>query len=310
MRRREFLSLVGANSVAAVLATNAMAKTTLETLREKKELTVGDLQQYLRSLYEIKGPSCDQIILGSAETKIKKIGTAWMGYWRTCRKAVEAGVNVLVVHEPTFYTHWDLHAQKADVRVAKTAEAAYENLVAKKRTWIDEQSLNIVRCHDVLDSAAEFGIPYALGQTLGFANSDIVRSKRFYNVYRIDPKPAKEVAEHIARRLKPLRQPGVAFYGDENRRVATVGIGTGCICDPMRFADIQADLRVAIDDTVRTWIQTTYAEDSGDPLVVVNHGSSEEPSMKALQGHLSTVFPHIPCVHLGDGCSYRWIAAT
>jgi putative NIF3 family GTP cyclohydrolase 1 type 2 len=307
MRRRDFLYVVGANSVAAVLAGSAPGKEAIEALRRKKDLTVGDLHGYLRSLYEVKEPSCDRIIVGDLAHKISKVGTAWMGSWRTCREAVAVGVDTLVVHEPTFYAHWDEIATDPLVSPHKTARVAYERLAAAKRKWIEEHGLSIIRCHDVLDRVGGFGIPFALGQTLGFANDDVVRSRLFYNVYRIEPAAAREVARRIAQRLAPLGQPGVAFCGDENRRVGTVAVGTGCICNPVEFADIEADLRIAIDDAVHTWVQTAYAEDSGDPLVVINHGTSEEPGMKALAGHLSEAFPRLPCVHLGKGCGYRWI---
>ncbi|MBN1589908.1 MAG: Nif3-like dinuclear metal center hexameric protein [Pirellulales bacterium] len=309
MRRRDFLYLVGANSVAAVMATDTLAKTTLETLREKKQITAGDLQDYLRSLYEVKEPSCDHIIVGKPENKVSKVGTAWMGYWRICRKAVDAGVDTLVVHEPTFYSHWDLGDKTAQYRANKVSEAAYEKLIAEKKKWIEDHGLTIIRSHDVMDRVGKFGMPFALGQTLGFSDDDIVRSRLFYNVYGIDPTPAKKVAQRIADHLKPLGQPGVAFYGDPGRPIKTVGVGTGCICDPIQFAPMNPDLFIAIDDKVRTWIQTTYAEDSGHPLVVINHGTSEECGMKALNGHLSQAFPNLECVHVGDGCSYKWIAA-
>ena len=48
-------------------------------------------------------------------------------------------------------------------------------------------------------------------------------------------------------------------------RFPTVGIGTGCICDPMEFADLKPDIFIAIDDVVRTWTQTTFAADTGQP---------------------------------------------
>jgi putative NIF3 family GTP cyclohydrolase 1 type 2 len=272
-------------------------------------MSAGDLQRYLRSLYKIEEPSCDQIIVGREENRVSKIGTAWMGYWRTCRKAVEMGVDALVVHEPTFYSHWDLGAKTARYRKNKAAEGAYEKLIAEKRAWIEDHGLTVIRCHDVLDRVGEFGIPFALGETLGFSEEKIVRSQLCYNVYAVEPKPAGDVAREIARRLKPLGQPGVAFYGDEDRSVTSVGVGTGCICDPIQYASLNPDLYIAIDDKVNTWIQTTYAEDSGHPLVVINHGTSEESGMKALAGHLSEALPDVPVEHVGDGCSYKWFAA-
>jgi hypothetical protein len=48
---------------------------------------------------------------------------------------------------------------------------------------------------------------------LGFRKDDIIRSKPYYNVYRIEPKPAMEVARSIAARLASIRQPVVAFFG-------------------------------------------------------------------------------------------------
>ncbi|MCK4879970.1 MAG: hypothetical protein KAS82_04890 [Bacteroidales bacterium] len=116
----------------------------------------------------------------------------------------------------------------------------------------------------------EYGIPFAFGRALGFNDSDLLRSRTYYNVYRVETQPAIDVARRIASKLKFVGQPGIAFYGDENYPVKTVGLGTGCICDPLQFMDLNMDLAIAIDDTVHTWTQTTFAEDTGRPLVVVN----------------------------------------
>ena len=118
---------------------------------------------------------------------------------------------------------------------------------------------------------------------------------------------AWNVARNIANSLMVLNQPGVAFYGDKDRSVSSVGLGTGCICDPMAYQDLNPDLSIAIDDVVRTWTQTTYAEDSGDPLVVINHGTSEEMGMRILNQHLTQNIPQVEFLHLNQGCTYRWI---
>ena len=153
----------------------------------------------------------------------------------------------------------------------------------------------------------EWGIPFALGDGLGFSNEDIVRSKTYVNVYKIDPSPAIKVAQKIAASLKLVDQPGVAFYGDENYEVKTIGLGTGCICDPMLYSELEPDLFIAIDDTIRTWIQSTYAEDTGQPLIVINHGTSEEFGVRSLNNHLKNKFPDYEVIHLDQGCGYRWI---
>ena len=167
----------------------------------------------------------------------------------------------------------------------------------------------VIRCHDVLDKIEGYGIPFAFGRALGFHDSDIVRSKTYYNVYKIEERPAIDVARQIASKLSKVGQPGVAFYGDEDFPVKTVGLGTGCICNPMEFMDLEMDLAIAIDDSVNTWTQTTFAEDTGQPLIVVNHGSTEEFGMNELSVQLNAALTSYETIHFKQGCSYRWVSA-
>ena len=303
MERREFIRMTGAGS-AGVLMTSAG----FTTKKRISGLTVKDINHYLRSLIEVREPSVDRIVIGNPDMEVKKIGTAWMPYWKTLKSAHERGVNVMVVHEPAFYTHWDLDADTWDYYDAPTpARENYFDLRDKKKAWLEDKHMAIIRCHDVLDKIPEWGIPFAFGQAMGFENKDIIRSKTYYNIYGIETKPAIEVAREIAGKLKSLNQPGVAFYGDENRPVSSVGLGTGCISDPLDYAELEPDMYISIDDAVQTWTQTTYAEDSGKPLVVVNHGTSEEAGARSLNRHLKTVYPDIDVIHFNEGCTYRFI---
>lgn len=273
-------------------------------------MTASELNAYLRSLIEVDEPSVDKVIVGDPETKISKIGTAWMPYWDTLKEARDKGVNTMVVHEPTFYTHRDLEETQWDYLSAPSpGKEIYLEQVAVKKRWIEENGMVVIRCHDVLDKIEGYGIPFAFGKALGFRESDIVRSKPYYNVYEIDPLPAIEVARYIASRLSHVGQPGVAFYGDENYPVKTVGLGTGCICNPLEFMELEMDLAIAIDDSINTWTQTTFAKDSGRPLVVVNHGTTEEFGMKELSVQLNKVLPNYETFHFKQGCTYKWITA-
>ncbi len=272
------------------------------------DISATDVQKFLISLVKLGPETVDRFIIGDPGTKIKKIGTCWMPYWETCKKAVESGVNLLVVHEPTFYTHWDLEEDKEDYfQAPEFAKKQYLDLVAEKKKWILENGLVIIRNHDTMDALKDRGIPFALGQFLGYSNADIIRSQTYYNVYRIDKQPAAQAASSIARKLKETGQPGVAFYGDPDWPVSSVGVGTGCICDPIYFADLEPDIFIAIDDVVRTWTQTAFARDSGRPLIVINHGTSEEMGMRMLNRIIKEKFPDIETIHFNEGCTYKWI---
>ncbi|RLD66164.1 MAG: NGG1p interacting factor NIF3 [Bacteroidetes bacterium] len=305
MKRRDFIintSLISLGSLSLGLHANSP---------QRDIHTAADMQDYLRGLHEVGEPSVDRIVIGNPLTKISKVGTCWQPYFSTLRKAKEQEINLMIVHEPTFYAHWDLDGKdEMFVSTPSPAKEKYVEAVENKKRWIEENEMVIIRSHDVPDILKGFGIPFALGLALGYENKDIVRSKDYYNVYQVAPDSAWNVAQNIANKLMVLNQPGVAFYGDQDRMVSTVGLGTGCICDPTQYQELNPDLVIAIDDTVRTWTQTSYAEDTGDPLVVINHGTAEEMGMRLLNQHLSQNIPDIEFIHLNQGCTYRWIPGT
>jgi len=305
MNRRDFIRKGGSAGLGMGLIPAGFF-----SLNRAESMTARELNSYLRELVPVEEPSVDKIIIGDPGTVIRKIGTAWMPYWDTLKRAHARGVNTMVVHEPTFYTHRDLEETAWDWHAAPPAgKEMYTRQVEAKKAWILENEMVVIRCHDVLDKIKGYGIPYAFGRGLGFQDTEIAHSRPYYNVYRTEPQPAGELAQVIASRLKEVGQPGIAFYGDPGYQVRSVGVGTGCICDPMHYMELEMDLAIAIDDSISTWIQTTYAEDTGRPLVVVNHGTSEEFGMREFSARLNSSLEFQEVVHFPQGCTYRWVTA-
>ncbi len=305
--RKDFIRL--ATLTGGYLASSGVTRSEeSSSAADTAPISAAGLQKFLISQTKLGPKTVDRFIIGNPDTVIKKVGTCWMSDWKTCRKAVEAGVNVLVTHEPTFYTHWDLDEKTADYYGAPDyTKQLYLQQVKKKKDWINSHELVIIRNHDTMDALKDSGIPFALGQFLGFSNSDIISSRTYFNVYRVDSQTAAGFAGSLAHKLSEIGQPGVAFYGDPDRIITSIGLGTGCICDPMEFADLKPDLFISIDDTVRTWTQTAYASDTGDPLIVINHGTSEEMGMRMLNKIIKEKFPGIETIHFNQGCTYKWI---
>ncbi len=315
MRRRRFIGLAGAASASALLGGSGTASYGGAPIDARaaaaKPLLAKDVAAFLRSLAEVEEPSVDRIVIGDPETVVTNIGTAWLPYGDTCRQAARDGVNLLVVHEPTFYTHWDLDEKSPDLFAASAAgKEAYTKATGVKKDWIRNNKMVVIRCHDVEDKVGGFGIPHAFGRLLGFRSDDVIRSKPYYNVYRTEPRPAIEVARMIAGKMAEVRQPGIAFYGDRNRIVDSVGVGTGCYSDPIEFMDLAPALFVSIDDVIRTWTQTVYARDTGHPLVVVNHGATEEAGVRGLSEFLKEHYPERQVIHYAQGCGYEWVTGA
>jgi putative NIF3 family GTP cyclohydrolase 1 type 2 len=273
-------------------------------------MTARDLNEWLRSLHAVPEPSVDRIIAGDGAIVVRGIAVVWMPTWASLRDAHANGLNVVVAHEPTFYSHYDL--DRWDDTFAKppaAARAAIESTQDAKRRWIKENNMAVIRCHDVLD-AMPGGVVDSFAAALGFSTADYLSAPPHYRVIRLaQPAPAAEVARRLADAFGPLGQPGVAFYGDPNRGVTTLGLGTGFGCDPWRFVELGAEMAVTIDDRIKTWIEGEWAEDSGYPIVVIHHGTSEEWGVRRLAQIIAGKFPELPVQLLPQGCTFRWIPA-
>jgi len=279
--------------------------------KQKEIITAADLQQYLLSISPKLESSSARIIIGNPETRIKKVGTAWTPYVNTLAKAVKQGINVLVVYAPTFYMDEDPEEfEKLDFRyfnsMQSPARENYTTALLTKKKWIERNELVIIRCHHLLNLK---NIPVGFAEILGCRDEDIVSSKDYYYVYKVEKDTALNISSKIALNLKELNQPGVAFYGDPNRTVSTIGIGTGEMCDPRSYSELNPDLCIGVDDTIWTWLQTSYAEDTGNPLIVINQGTSEEMGVRLLNEHLSKHIPSLEFLHMNQGCDYKWVIA-
>jgi hypothetical protein len=160
MKREHFIksTVLTAIGITSTLNSTALKYLITPNRGDSKIETAGELNAFLRSLVEVDEPSVDRIVIGDPETEIKKIGTCWLPGWNTLKLAAQQGVNVMVVHEPTFYTHWDLDDTTNDFyRAPDPARKQYIELLEKKKKWILDNGMVIIRCHDVLDKIGRSG---------------------------------------------------------------------------------------------------------------------------------------------------------
>jgi putative NIF3 family GTP cyclohydrolase 1 type 2 len=277
-------------------------------------MTALELHRWLRALHAVSEPSVDRVVVGEAETIVRGVAVVWMPTWAALREAAARGANVVIAHEPTFYTHHDLmgfDAAWAELP-AKAREAVSVTCEAKRR-WIEEHGMVVIRCHDVLD-AMPGGVVDALVKELargmGFAAGGLSEPAPRYRVVRLtEPTQAGEVAKKMAAAFGKIGQPGVAFYGDAERVVRSLGLGTGYGNDPWKHFSHGAEMALAVDDRIKSWTEPVWAEDAGYPMVVVNHGTSEEWGVRRLAEIVAAAHPGLRVELIAQGCGYRWISA-
>lgn len=242
----------------------------------------------------------DRVIAGDPNQDVNGVAVCWMPYSSTLREAASLGVNTIVAHEPTFFDHWELKKEVQHPR--------FEVAKAEKEQLIAELGLTIIRCHDVWDAIPVVGMPFAWGEFLGL--NRLLKSERYLNVYRVERQTALEFAKYFASRTRVAGQSCVEFYGDPDRVIESVGIGTGCCSEATRLYDLGADLAVSVDDIARAWIIGEYCQDTGNPMIVVNHGVSEDCGMNSLRDQVQQFLPNVPVYRIAQGASYREVIAT
>lgn len=259
-----------------------------------------ELLTYLHSLdrgWMDLNTTVDTFKAGDPEAEVKGIAVAWQSYTWALEKAVQLGCNIFITHEPTFYTHRD----KLDDPFSNQLPGFF-----KKKQWIEEQGLVILRCHDLWDQMPEIGITDSWARLLGLEHA--VLKDGYYQVYEVPETRVDHFAERVADLVKPLGQDSVKVLGPLDRRVSRVGIGTGAVASLVAFTEkYQVDLAVCTDDAFTYWRDGEYAIDQQIPVIVVNHAVSEEMGIRNLAIHLKNSFPLIPVHHIAQGCAFKFI---
>jgi putative NIF3 family GTP cyclohydrolase 1 type 2 len=248
----------------------------------------------------------DTFKAGDPERAVRGIAVAWQSQWPALRAAHDAGCNLFVTHEPTFYVH-------RDDDPGGYADAT----LAAKREWLAEAGMVVYRCHDVWDVMPRYGVRDSWARGLGLLGPPLAEdARRYYGLYPVSPQPVESLARALAAPLQELGQREVWLLGDPGRRVRHLAIGTGAACRVPAMAALRTpdgaapDALLVTDDGMRFWADGSWAADRDLPLLVVNHATAEEWGMRSLAAYLREQFPGVPVRHIPQGCLYRSITAA
>jgi len=245
----------------------------------------------------------DRIIIGDPEAEVSRVLVTWMSTFDACRAAVARDCQLIVTHEPTFWSH----ANELETSGA-VSNPIWHAAFQRKRAFLEEHGLVILRCHDVWDFVPEIGIPFAWARFLGLGDTPTVMNEnRSLHRYDLTPVTVDDLARRVAARTAEIGEPAVQVVGDGARLVSKIGVGTGCYCNPVEFQQLGCDLSIVCDDGNWYWENLQRAADSDHPVIRVNHGTSEEPGMKSLASYLSNAFPDLVVEFLPHGSCFRLV---
>lgn len=238
----------------------------------------------------------DIVLYGDTDKEITKIGICWVATKAVIKEAREKGINFIISHENLFY-----EATTSPTR--QLLESTDE-----KKKMLDEGDITVYRCHDVWDMMPKYGVADTWAHDIGFDFEPRVVSS--YNSYaNLDHMTLHDVAKRIANALKPYEEDGVVVYGDLNRIVNRIAIGTGAATNIFSMLKENPDVVVASDDGVTNWIAVQWCIDNDMPLILVNHASSEIGGLKNMVNYFHDVLPELETEYLYEGYKVQMILA-
>ncbi|NJD03121.1 MAG: hypothetical protein FIA99_11135 [Ruminiclostridium sp.] len=262
----------------------------------------------LKTKYRIENPetTVDKIIIGNPEKEIKTVLVTWISDFRSIKAAVERGFDLLITHEPTFWTHSNEVNRLNSLEDRSFMKKA--GMIKKK--YIDESCLVIMRIHDIWDAFPEYGINYSWARFLGLGEKPAIISSDGYQLrYDIEPCTLDAFAGRIAGRTAELGEPMVQVIGEGSRIVSKIGLGAGYISTVPVALEMQCETSILCDDGSLYWSDIQCALDMDYPIIRVNHGTSEEPGIISLTRYLNENYPQIKAEHLPHSPYFRLIGA-
>jgi putative NIF3 family GTP cyclohydrolase 1 type 2 len=273
---RRNIMLSGAGLTLGTLATGQEAKPTL---------TAAQVIDRIKSNVGVpwREQTVDKIIAGEADTVVKGIATTMMATLDVVQRAAATGKNMVITHEPTFYSHEDTTDRLKD-------DPTYQF----KADFLRKNSMVVFRFHDHWHAHRPDGIAVGMARELGWEKNADVQNPRLFT---FPATPLTRFAKDMETRLK-IRTMRVV--GDPSLPVQHALANWGYASQfPGITLLARPDIDVLIIGEAREWEVVEYAADTvtagkKKALIVLGHVVSEQAGMKYCAEWLKPLMPELP----------------
>ena len=218
--------------------------------------------------------TCDTIKAGDPNKELKKVAVTMFATVDTVKRAKEWGADMLIVHEPTYYDHFE--------------EIDELPVVKEKRKLIEESGITIYRYHDYMHHRDIDQIPegevYYLGLKGNFVKTPYSASYMFTSE---EPISAYELATKMENELGIKR---VRIAGTRDKKSTKIAL---CFGTPGGVFELLSsdDVEIVLTGEACEWKLAEYARDAdalgiNKTLIVMGHIGSERDGMRLLAKRL------------------------
>lgn len=230
-----------------------------------------------------RAETVDTVISGSPNTPVTGISTTIMATLNLLQRSAAGGNNLVITHEPTFYSH-------QDETESLTEDGAYQ----LKADFIQKHKMVVFHFHDHWHARRPDGIATGMIRELGWErNADGLNS----NLFTFPGVPLDHFVKEIKSRLK---SDTIRVVGDPNLPVNRVITSWGFLSrDPGIRALARPEIDVLITGETREWEVVEYVQDmitvgNKKALILLGHMTSEQAGMKYCAEWLKSFITEVP----------------
>jgi len=241
--------------------------------------------------------TCDQLIEGSWDSQVTGVVTTFMATVGVIRQAISKSCNLIITHEPTYFTGSD-----------RLDWLGSDPVYRSKKALIDGNYISIWRYHDHMHSGNTDLIYAGLLKELGWADYlDKKLSKP--HCYSIPPTSVTDLVGFLK---KTLGLNIIRIVGNPEMKCSRIGIlvgggslGLGQEEMPAKLMNDQ-QLDVMVCGEITEWTLSAYVRDAAElgfnkAMIIVGHERSEEPGMKEMANWLQPLLKNTPVYFLDAG---------
>ncbi|HEX2906537.1 MAG TPA: Nif3-like dinuclear metal center hexameric protein, partial [Phototrophicaceae bacterium] len=228
--------------------------------------------------------TCDLLMAGAWDCEVTGIVTTFMATIEVIQDAIAKGANLIITHEPTYYTGWD-----------QTDWLVNDEVYLRKQKLLTENRINIWRFHDGMHFYHPDLIYVGLNKELNWEQYQLPERA----CYAIPTTKVEALANFLKQQLNVN---AVQIIGNREMPVERVGILVGGsslgIFSEQAPMELMRDnnLDVLVCGEILEWTLCAYVRDAAQlglnrALIILGHNRSEEVGMKYLPAWLTPLLP-------------------
>ena len=232
-----------------------------------------------------RAETVDTFKAGDPDTRVTGIAVTMMATYDVLQRAVAAGDNLVITHEPTFYNHPD-HAEEIP-------EKENDPVLAQKLAFIKEHNLVVWRFHDHWHDRNPDGIEVGMVHALRW---EAFQDKQDQFLFTIPEVTLEKLAAQLKARLELHT---MRIVGDPAMKITRVALSPGAAGMQTEIRALEKpDVQLLITGESREWETVEYAADAMSEkklkaLIVLGHIPSEQAGMEECVRWLKPLVPEV-----------------